>query len=402
MRLTPVAVTLFIAAAASAQDAQLQALHATLVKVHSHASEENLGTLGATPDLTIAKHQLRDWIEVQLATLKDLQNMAATSTRINKALESVGITDSKDDQNLLGSLGDVRFSSEGGLLIVTTAVGVLCQFDESAYAYESSNGKWKRIWESEQNDYSPKKYAPQHIDAVHVWQSWKDGQKDGPPFVMTLGNFWGCASTWHPVYYRVWRIDPSGPRLLIDDSEDAWLRTETYIVGSIGQDWRERSPVDVLIEFTERSIDGGVHNREAIRHFLIEGDRVRRVDPVALSPRDFVDEWLTHPWSEAVTWSASPILQQWHRKLHSDFVAGEFESPAMHCQTPDLWQVVVAPSNARKNFEPEPDVYFLVRWSPPYHFTMVEIGDKAWRHCTLKDPEADEWRTLFNTQEWRW
>jgi hypothetical protein len=401
MRLMHLPVAFLIVAAAPAQDAQLAALHATLTTLHSHAPEPNYETLGATPELAVVKHQLRDWIESRLGALKDLEHLEATSNEINGALKGVSVTDSKDDQNLLGSLGDVRFSSESGLLIITTAVGILCQYDESAYAYKSVNGQRQRIWESEQNDYSPKKYTPQHIVAVHAWQSWKDVHVDGPPFVMTLGNSWGCASTWHPVHYRAWRIDPSGPRLLIDDSEDAWMRAETYIVGSIGRDWRQNSPVDVLIEFTERSIDGGVHNREAVRHFLIEGDQVRRVDPVALSPRDFVDEWLTRSWDESVTWSASPSLQQWHRKLHADFVAGDFDCPTMHCQTPGLWQVTVAPSNAQKNSESEPDVYFLVRWSPPYHFKMVEISDKGWPRCNQKDPEADAWRTLFNTQEWR-
>src|SRR5207248_11631837 len=107
-------------------------------------------------------------------------------------------------------------------------------------------------------------------------------------------------------------------------------------------------------------------------------------------------------WSESAAWSAFPNLQSWHRKLHADFVAGEFDDPAMHCQTPDLWQVTVVPWNAQKNFESEPDVYFLIRWSPPYHFTMVDISDKAWDRCNEKDPKADAWRTLFNTQDWRW
>ena len=98
--------------------------------------------------------------------------------------------------------------------------------------------------------------------------------------------------------YRVWRIDSAGSKLLIDEFEEAWLRAETYIVGSIGQNpMEEKAPVDVPVEFTARSIDSGVHNREAVRHYLIDGDRVRRVDPVALSPRDFVDEWLTRGWN---------------------------------------------------------------------------------------------------------
>jgi predicted nucleotidyltransferase len=219
---------------------------------------------------------------------------------------------------------------------------------------------------------------------------------------MTLGNYWGCASFWHSVYYRVWRIGSSGSKLLVDGSGDAYMRSESWIVGSIVRERRHRnSPVDVLVEFTERSIDGGVHNREAIRHFLIDGDQVLRVDPVALSPRDFVDEWLTRGWDESASWSASPSLRQWHRKLHTDWIGGQFSGTTMHCRTSDLWQVTFGPDNAQKDFESEPDVYFLVRWRPPYHFTMVNVSDKPWPRCTQEDRQADEWRTLFSTQEWR-
>jgi len=63
----------------------------------------------------------------------------------------------------------------------------------------------------------------------------------------------------------------------------------------------------------------------------------------------------------------------------------------MHCETPDLSQVTFEPDNA-KDFAPEPSVYFLVRWRPPYHFTMMDISDKPWPRCTQEDREADEWR----------
>ena len=176
-----------------------------------------------------------------------------------------------------------------------------------------------------------------------------------------------------------------------------------YAVGSIAQDrTKDNAPVEALIEFAEASADVMVHNREAVRHYLIDGDHVRRVDPVALSPRDFVDEWLTSDWKESATWSTSATLQQWHRKLHADWAGGEFGKATMHCQSPDLWQVTFAPTEAKKNYEPGPTVYFLIRWRPPYHFTMMDLSDKPWSRCTQEDPDADEWRTLFNTQEWRW
>ncbi len=213
--------------------------------MRSHAKETTIENSGARPELTVAKHQLRDWIERQLGSLKDLQHTEALSGHINDKLKAVNVAGSGDDQNLLGSVGDVRLSSESGFLIVTTGVGILCQFDESAYGYKKVNDRWQRVWESEQNDYFPTKYAPEYIVAVHIWQAWEGGRQAGPPFVMTLGNHWGGASSWHPVYYRVWRVDPAGSKLLIDDSEVAFLRTGTYIVGSMVQDRTiKNAPVD--------------------------------------------------------------------------------------------------------------------------------------------------------------
>ena len=49
----------------------------------------------------------------------------------------------------------------------------------------------------------------------------------------------------------------------------------------------------------------------------------------------------------------------------------------------------------------EPRAYFLVRWRPPYHFSMMDIFAKPWPACNEEDREADEWRALFSTQEWR-
>jgi hypothetical protein len=158
--------------------------------------------------------------------------------------------------------------------------------------------------------------------------------------------------------------------------------------------------VDAIIEFTQASVDGGVHNREAVRHYVIEGDQVRRIAPVALSPRDFVDEWMTQPWSESRGWSSSPSVSEWHRKLHGE--RGEFLDDTMHCRTPDLWQVGFEIFNGDKQWKGNTRVFFLIRWTPPYRFTLIGTGDRPWPKCTEPDREADAWRTLFSTQDWRW
>lgn len=162
---------------------------------------------------------------------------------------------------------------------------------------------------------------------------------------------------------------------------------------------------DVLVEFTVRSIDAGVHSRQAVRHYKIDGDQVRRTDPLALSPRDFVDEWLTHDWRDAAFWSESPnrrSASDWHKKLHKGFVAGEFIYPTMHCaDAPDVWQVGVDFSEPPTPIGAEPKGnYFLVRWRPPYQFTMVEVSDHASPACKEEDREIDdELNTLFPIQD---
>jgi hypothetical protein len=400
MRVISLAAALWMAAAASAQDARLNALHATLVTLRSHAKEASAVDLGARPELTVAKHQLRDWIESQLASLKEDGDEKAFAVRINQSLKAVSVRDKPESQNMLGSLGEVRIGRREELLIVTTAVGIPnCSDDESAYGYRSVNDRWQRVWESEQNDYSPNKYTPQHIIAVQVARSFLGG----PAFVMTLGYEQWCSSAWHPVYYRVWRVEPSGgSKLLIDGSEIAYMPA-TYSVGSIsGEEAGGDGHIDVLIQCAKRSIDATAVVRDTIQHLLIDGDKVRRVDPVALKPRYFVDEWLTRDWSESTNWSASPTLRQWHKRLHAGFIAGIFGYPTMHCVTPDLWQVGVDLSDAASPIAPQPNAYFLVRWRPPYHFTMLDISDKPWPRCTQEDREADEGRTLFNIQERPW
>ena len=378
---------------------RLAALHETLQSLHAQAGS-SAADRGGGPKLTLAKHQLRDWIESQLGPIEKRGDETEVSERMNKMLKKVSIAPSKDDQNLLGSLGEVSLRWEQGLLVVITRMGIDCEQDESVYASKRIDGKWQRIWESEQNNYQH--YTPQHINAVHIWQSFKDGNPTGTACILTLGNEWGCNSAWHRVYYRIWRVDSSGSRLLVNQSGDAYYRGQSFIVGSIvNSPMHFEGPADAIIEFTQRSVDVSVHNREAVHHLLIDGDQVRRVAPVALSPRDFVDEWMTQPWSESREWSLASDLSRWHQKLHTALVTGNFLRDTTHCRTPDLWQVGFEPHD-QWNSRPEPGVYFLIRWTPPYRFALAGISNNPSPQCTQTDPEADAWRTLFSTQDWRW
>src|SRR6476660_4933634 len=86
MRLIVVAVACSIAAAGW-QDPRFAALQHTLLKLKLHAGDANNRVRGARPELTVAKHQLRNWIESQLETLKADRQIPSLSTQINDILK---------------------------------------------------------------------------------------------------------------------------------------------------------------------------------------------------------------------------------------------------------------------------------------------------------------------------
>ena len=101
-------------------------------------------------------------------------------------------------------------------------------------------------------------------------------------------------------------------------------------------------PGELLMELRDRSIDGGIHNRAHVLHFKATGSTAERIDPVALQPQDFVDEWLTRPWPEMESRSAASggdKLKKWHEFLAGDFVAGEFQLVQRCREQTGQWQV---------------------------------------------------------------
>src|SRR5580698_9191153 len=99
-------LAVILAGVACAQDAQLEALHRTLVELR--AQEPDPDTMGASEKLTVAKHQLRDWIETQLTSLAEDVDTKAFEVRINEALKMFRAPEPPDDQNNLGTVGEVR------------------------------------------------------------------------------------------------------------------------------------------------------------------------------------------------------------------------------------------------------------------------------------------------------
>jgi hypothetical protein len=374
------------------ETAALDKLRALLVPMRRHV-REHVKTRGATPQLTVAKHQLRDWIESRLTSLTQTGEEAVLASQLNGEIKQAGLTCSDPpepgevpcpEQNIIGYLGDIKLVRSGEFLVVETAVGILCGEDESAYIYEWKENRWKRLWQSEQNDYTEKAYLPQYLQSVLISPTnFQDGADKTEHLVVTMGVYPWCTSNWQPVYSRVWLIKAGAPaKLLLDENEIGYVSEPIRAAA-----WSD----DVLIEYATGSVDGGVHSRRQIRHYILKRGALQRVDPFVLGPRDFVDHWLEGPSKEVSDDTPTTVrtaVENWRHKFAGPY---EFLEPTRHCTArPDLWQVgLVDANNAR------PVGYFLVRWRPPYRFSMVGVSESPSPDCTEDDPAADEFRTLF-------
>ena len=99
-----------------------------------------------------------------------------------------------------------------------------------------------------------------------------------------------------------------------------------------------------LTKGKERKLDG--ERGVSISRYEIDGDQVRRIQPLALRPDDFLDEWVQLNWEDAKRWSNESIqqeLQSWHSKLNgyeNDSTEMRFVQPCPSQAGPDSrWMI---------------------------------------------------------------
>jgi len=369
----------------------------------------------AGPELTPVKQQLRVWIEKRIASIGEHADFAALTRQLNEALSAAQLTcgnaqtarkrceeklgGEATEPDARGYLGDVAMSlaNAGRYLVVKTDVGVRCGFDESAYVYERRGAQWQLLLASEQDRYGEKEYSPQNFLAIDVSPVTASGPAR-PPLILTLGLSPWCSSNWQVLYARLWRASPSNPTPapLLDTTDTLYLDDDS-VTGSRVTD------NDVLFEYHGNSVDDTELVRPHVMHYrVLGGDRLSRVPPVALNPSDFVDEWLTRPWTESGQWSDAGVLTAWYRVLHkrSGLTMGEFDGDTTRCRNDStLWQVGLRIADAKTDLDPP--LHFLVRWLPPYRFAITGISRQPYRGCAVAVPTKKNFDTLFRDGDGR-
>jgi hypothetical protein len=341
---------------------------------------------GAGPELTLAKRELRDWVEARLAAETAALDPIAFGNEVQAALADADLfcTDFQIEcgSNFLGDVDQVRVARQGEFVTVITAVGIWCGYDESAYAYRWDGARWTRAWAHEELTYTEAAYRPQFIEDVLI----SDPNAAGARTLLLIGSQASCTGAFKDLYARAWHLDESGGATPVLD----W--TEFANDGYPPIQGRVR-PDDVLFQFNAAGLGSG-DPHTAVRHFAIVDGVAQQVDPIAGRPHDFVVEWLGATWDDARGRSESAALEAPHAALYNENGFGDMPQPTLRCTADDLWQVTTALFRG-------PTRYYRVRWEAPYRFAMVDISDAPYPDCTVADPRGDAYPDLLRADRVR-
>ncbi len=294
------------------------------------------------------KHESRDLIRAVLnaqapnASSEQLRNavvqaLTASGVKLSEgqntgAAQSYGILDVQLE----------RVLGQRNLVAAKVGTSIPCGVDSALYLYEREGTVWSPILAYEAPPYGTIKDAYGALDYAI------SPSTDSSWYVLVANVSPWCTSAWQKMRYAVMRkgSDPNQPKML--------LNVQTNIYEGWEQLWKLRADSETaqIAWPSDFNLDGTILIRAHVARYRISGDAVTRIEPVALYPEDFVDEWADVDWEQAKTWVAPEALEgaePIHKWLHgSHFTATiEFLQP---CPIPDHWQlaVVFEPNETQK------------------------------------------------------
>jgi hypothetical protein len=328
--------------------------------------------------------RMKDKIDAYVATAMRCEKPDATEQDVRRVLTGLGGLKSpvasavaKPAANSPPRYGDgLVFLARAapGIVSVVARFGIECGADAMLMIFEQRGDGWDEVLRSQS--------APYGTVAGGWWSfdyaiSPRDGA--GQWFVVTKSIAPWCSSTWSAIRYAVLRprARPAEPRRIFARSDSIWWGNDNFGDLKVGAQ-------DFDLRFRAESIDDGVHNREWIRHYSVIEDTVRRIAPLAESPRDFADEWIASSWADAASWTstaARPRLERLHERLHRlrflDYVS-EHGCPG------GRYQIEVEPSDPGDGAT---NYYFLVDGRADFAmFDVARAADPACNKPDLIDP----------------
>ncbi|HEX8061669.1 MAG TPA: hypothetical protein VF535_00465 [Allosphingosinicella sp.] len=201
-----------------------------------------------------------------------------------------------------------RVDGHPEMLAVVATLGIHCGSDSMLMLYAREDRRWRELMVRRSEPYQKisggwgdLRFAVSPPDAQGKW------------FVATVSTTPWCTSAWQGMPYALARPGPA------PDRPSVFFRGKSTIYLGDESDLTVKAERDAFeLRHDGGSLDPDILIRRHVRRYSVAGESVRRVQPVAESVRDFVDEWVDSPWAEAKEWSrGDPALAAAHSALQA-------------------------------------------------------------------------------------
>jgi hypothetical protein len=262
-----------------------------------------------------------------------------------------------------------RVEAHPDMLAVVATLAIKCGSDSMLILYRRTPSGWRETMVRRSEPYrevrggwGDLRFAVSPSDATGNW------------FVATVSTTPWCTSAWQGLPYELARPGPS------PDRPRVFFRGKGTIYLGNDEDLLLKAERDALeIRHDGGSLDPGILIRRHVRRYSVAGENVRRAQPVAESVRDFVDEWVVSPWTEAKDWSGpDPELARLHSRLHPDHYPLLDEFASIRACGGGLTQVEIAADQG-------PAWFFLVRGGAKGPWTLERAARRAAAGCMGPD-----------------
>jgi len=123
--------------------------------------------------------------------------------------------------------------------------------------------------------------------------------------------------------------------------------------------------------------------RKGVFRYVVDGDTVQRVGPIAVDGRGFVDEWLQLPWSEAKQWSIAEGAEGFE-KAHETFAQGHKDASVTYSYGPVRGCLMKGQYEVEIDAEPGGKQFYDIR-EEPNGYTLVNFGTTQDERCSGAD-----------------
>lgn len=265
------------------------------------------------------------------------------------------------------------------LLIVTLSFGIECGNDEILLAYESSGNGWRPAlhWQS-----PPYKDAGGAFGDFFKYAVIPNANADKWDIVVAHGHPW-CTSRWSG-----FTVDLLQPAESPQQPTVLWHKDDGYVRFEIDPKLKA-IPQGFDLRLQGGTIEGDVMTRMTIYRYRWNGTTMQREQPVAMNGRDFVDEWIQAPWTDAATWTKQS------RQLHELHEAYNTARNAPYDEKKSIiygYGSVLACQDDKNHFQVEIDhskpggvdtdipEYFQIEQGKN-SFTLLDASSKPDPHC---------------------